>query len=33
MAIPSEARRGFLVVIGAVAALYVGMLILSRLPQ
>jgi hypothetical protein len=33
MALPSEAKRGFLLVIGAIAALYIGTLILARLPQ
>jgi hypothetical protein len=32
VAIPSEAKKGFLVVIGILAALYVGSLVLGKLP-
>lgn len=31
--IPKDAKQGFLLVIGAIAALYIGSLILGRLPQ
>jgi hypothetical protein len=32
-AIPSEAKKGFLIVIGILAALYVGSLVIGRLPS
>jgi hypothetical protein len=33
VAIPSDAKKGFLLVIGVLAALYIGSLVIGKLPS